>query len=203
MSEQSVIVLPTEAPSISTADLSDTELAALSDEEIQRLPDTERKKVACRLLVANELRLPDDPPSMTLGQIAKRVGLSERQFLRWRQEDTWLPMMKDEHARASSFIDDIPLTHPRPRLRALEKQFHDPNTRPPVRVKILQVFASVDEQRRNPDVERETKGVRERMRGKLEKLLGPLPTPPSDTPDQSSPTDSAPGVNSSLDKPNQ
>ena len=170
MSEKSVVVFPSEASPIFIDDLSDSELAAFPDEEIQALPETVRKKIACRLWVVNDLRLEDDPQRMTLEQIAKRVGISVRQFLRWRTKDPkWKPMVEAEQARQRSSIDDIALLYPGPRLRELQKLYHNSDTRSANRLKVLQEFGRIYDKMGLADIEREIKGIREEMRRKVSK----------------------------------
>lgn len=192
MSESKVIPLPDgddegadETISIDLDTLSDDQLDALSDEAIQRLPEIDRHKIACRLLVARELLPPGNPERKTFGWIARRVGLGDRQFHRLRNSDSWPRLMEDEHHRARTFMDDLPLSRPRERMKALQELFDNEKTRPSDRVRIIKEFDRVDKERGNTAVDRERQGARGRMREKMLQVISRLPSGP--------PTDPQPG----------
>ena len=178
MSESHVIPFPISKPSF-IDDLSDEEVASLSDEEIKGLSNHERHKVAARLWAANELWPEGDPRRQKLEWIAERAGVTDRTLRRWRKDPEWLSMLKDERIRVRSALDDLPLMHPRPRMLLLQEMAYDPKTSDALKLKIAQEFDRVAERMRNPDEEKELKGVYERTESKILNLLGPyLNKPP-------------------------
>ena len=148
--------------------LSDDQLEALSDEIIHRLPETARQKIACRYVVANEL-LPSGE-GKPLEWIARRVGISVRQFHRWRHADFWRPLLAAEKHRAYSYVGDIPLLHLRPRMQALAKDYKQAE-KPSDRQKILKEFDRIAEKLGITDVDLETQGALDQVRAKVSKVL--------------------------------
>lgn len=157
-----------EVVSIDLDTLSDEQLDALSDETIHRLPEPARHKIACRLLVASEL-LPSGE-GKTLEWIARRVGISVRQFHRWRHADFWRPLLAAEKHRAYSYVGDIPFLHLRPRLQALAKDYKQAQ-KPGDRHKLLKEFGLIAEKLGITDVDLETQGALDQVRAKVSKVL--------------------------------
>lgn len=191
MSESNLIPLPPEEDESTDADvsidldtLSDDQLDALSDESIRRLPEADRHQIACRLFVANELLPPDE--RNTLEWIAGRVGISVRQFHRWRESDFWPPLLDAERRRARSYVGDIRLLHLRPRLKELEKLL-DKAVRPSDGFKILKEFAQIDEKLGITAADRETQRAPKRARAKILQVISRLPpaTPTASEPGES------------------
>ena len=173
-----------EVVSIDLDTLSDDQLDALSDESIHCLPEADRQKIACRYFVANELLPPDE--RNTLEWIAGRVGISVRQFHRWRKADFWPPLLDVEYRRARSYVGDIRLLHLRPRMKELEKLLKKAE-RASDGFKIVKEFARIDEKLGITAVDRETQGAPQRARAKILKVISRLPpdTPTAPEPGES------------------
>lgn len=196
MSESNLIPLSPEEDesadavvSIDLDTLSDDDLDALSDENIHCLPEADRQKIACRYFVANELLPPDE--RNTLEWIAERVGISVRQFHRWRKADFWPPLLDAESRRARSYVGDISLLHLRPRLKKLEKLLDDKTVRPGDGFKIIKEFARIDEKLGITAADRETQGAPKRVRAKILEVISRLPRATQQLPNPASPTDDA------------
>ena len=175
-----------EVLSIDLDTLSADQLAELPDEAIQRLPETDRHRIACRYLVGNELLPPEDPERKTLGWIARRVGIGDRQFLRLRQSDDWSRLMEKERDRAHTYVGDIALLHLRPRMLELGKQLKTAK-RSSERLKILQEFDRTAEKLGITAVDVESQIAAETARGKIAQVLSYIQNNPAYI--QASPTD--------------
>jgi len=175
MSESNPIPLPPEEDESADADvsidldtLSDDQLDALPDEIIHRLPETARQKIACRYFVESEL-LPSGE-GKTYEWIARRVGISVRQFHRWRKADFWAPLLAAEKHRAYSYVGDIPLLHLRPRMQALAKAYKQAE-KASDRQKILKEFDRIAEKLGITAVDLETQDALDQVRAKVSKVL--------------------------------